>query len=145
MLSGVLFSTGRLEPADAEAAWIRERLPRDAPAWAMSGRVAFKEDRYDDALAAFDKAIEADAAYAIAHMGRGWVLEAQDKQDEAKKAYLAGVAADPKFALVHRYLAELLDETSDPKGALSHFRAYLDLGGEDPDEDVKHAIERLSK
>ena len=73
------------------------------------------------------------------------MFEAQDKQNDARKAYEAGVAADPKFALVHRYLAELLDDADDPKGALAHFRAYLQLGGADPDGDVQHAIERLSK
>jgi tetratricopeptide (TPR) repeat protein len=82
-------------------------------------------------------------------MGRGWVLEEQDKRPEALKAYEQAVQADPKLALPHRYLAELLDtgedKEKDKKSALAHFKAYLDLGGEDPDEDVKHAVERLSK
>jgi tetratricopeptide (TPR) repeat protein len=144
-LAGVLFTIGKIEQADAEAAWIRDRFPKDPEAWAMAGRVALKRDKFDDALAAFRKSVEADPTYAIGHMGIGWTLEDQGKPEEARKAYEAAVAADPKVALPHRYLAELLEDLEDPKGALEHYRAYLEHGGKDPDGDVRHAIERLSK
>jgi tetratricopeptide (TPR) repeat protein len=145
MLAGVYLSTGKLDAADEQAKWIQQRFPSDPEAWTTSGRVAWKQDRFDDALAAFAKALEADPKYALAHLGRGWVLEDQDKKDEALKAYEQAVAADPKLPLPHRYWAELLETNEDKKNALVHYKAYLDLGGEDPDEDVKHAVERLSK
>ena len=145
MLAGVYLSTGKLDAADEQAKWIQARFPTDPEAWTTSGRVAWKQDRFDDALAAFAKALEADPKYALAHLGRGWVLEDQDKRDEALKAYEQATAADPKLPLPHRYWAELLETGEDKKNALVHYKAYLDLGGEDPDEDVKHAVERLSK
>jgi tetratricopeptide (TPR) repeat protein len=145
LLSGVLFTIGKIEQADAEASWIRDRFPKDPDAWAMGGRVALKQGRFDDALAAFGKSVEGEPTYAIGHMGLGWTFEEQGKVEEARKAYEAAVAADPKLPLPHRYLAELLDDLEDGKGALEHYRLYLQHGGKDPDEDVQHAIERLSK
>lgn len=145
MLSGVLFSLGKLGQADDEAGWIKGRYPKDPQPWFTSGRVALRSEKFEDALAAFGKACELDPTYALGHLGRGWVLEEQGKQEDAKKAYEAAVAADPKLPLPHRDLAELLDLMDDKNGALDHFRRYLELGGDDPDEDVKHAVERLSK
>jgi tetratricopeptide (TPR) repeat protein len=136
---------GRLDSADEHSKWIRERYPKDPEAWAMAGRVALAKDLFDEALAFFQKSVEADPTYAIGHMGRGWVLEEQTKDEEARKAYEAAVAADPRLPLPHRYLAELLEDLGEPNGALEHYRAYLDLGGKDPDEDVRHSVERLSK
>jgi len=145
VLAGVLFALAKLEQADAEAGWILDRLPKDSAAWFVRGRVALRQDHYDEALAAFQKATDADPTYALGFTGRGWTFEAQDKKDEAKKAYEAAVLADPTLPLPHRYLAELLEDLEDPSGALTNYRAYLQLGGSDPDEDVKHSVERLSK
>ena len=145
MLGGVLFSMGKLEPAAAEAQWIRDRFPKDPQAWFMTGRLELKADRFDEALAAFDKAVECEPKYALGHVGRGWVLEEQDKRDDAKKAYEAAIAADPTLPLPHRYLGELLEEKGDNPDAAKQYKAYLDLGGADPDEDLRHAVERLSK
>lgn|GEM_PF-2848584 len=145
MLAGVVLLLGRLDQADQEAATVLDRDPKDPVAWFVRGRVAYRQDRWDDALAHFDKSIAADPAYPLPHCGKGWVYEQQDKLDDAKKAYEAAVAADPKMPLPHRDLAELLEELSDPGVALKQYRLYLELGGADPDEDVQHAVERLSK
>ncbi len=145
MLGGVLFSMGQLEPARVEATWIQDRYPKDPNAWFLTGRIELKADKFDEALAAFDKAVECDPKYALGHTGRGWVLEEQDRAEDAKKAYLAAIASDPALPLPHRYLAELLEAQENNPEAAKHFKAYLDLGGADPDEDVKHAVERLSK
>lgn len=145
MLAGVVLLLGRLDLADEEAQTVLARDPKDAVAWFVRGRVAYRQDRWDEALAYFDKSIEADPTYPLPHCGKGWVYEQQDKLDDAKKAYEAAVAADPKMPLPHRDLAELLEELSDFGVAAKHYRLYLELGGADPDEDVKHAVERLSK
>ena len=121
------------------------RYPKDAHAWFLSGRVELKGDRFDEALAAFDKAVECEPKYALGHVGRGWVLEEQAKPEDARKAYEAAIAADPTMPLPHRYLGELLEEKGDNPDAARHYKAYLDLGGADPDEDVRHAVDRLSK
>lgn len=145
MLAGVVILLGRLDQADEEAQTVLARDPKDAVAWFVRGRVAYRQDRWDEALAYFDKSIAADPTYPLPHCGKGWVYEQQDKLDDAKKSYEAAVAADPKMPLPHRDLAELLEELSDFGVAAKHYRQYLELGGADPDEDVKHAVERLSK
>ena len=145
MLGGVLFTMGKIEAAGAEGLWIRERDPKDAHAWFLTGRVELKNDHLDEAIAAFDKSVEIEPKYALGHTGRGWVLEEQQRPDDAKKAYLTAIASDPELPLPHRYLAELLEDQGNNPEAAKHFKAYLDLGGADPDEDVKHAVDRLSK
>jgi tetratricopeptide (TPR) repeat protein len=125
---------------------VLDRDPKDPVAWFVRGRVLLRQDKFTESLAAFQKAVEADPGYALGHTGRGWVFEQQEKWEDAKKAYEAAVAADPRLALPHRYLGELLDEQfDDPVGALDHLKKYLELGGSDPDEDVWHAVQRLSK
>lgn len=145
MLAGVILLLGRLDQADEEAQAVLAHDPKDAVSWFVRGRVAYRQDRWDEALAYFDKSIAADPTYPLPHCGKGWVYEQQDKLDDAKKSFEAAVAADPKMPLPHRDLAELLEELSDFGVAAKHYRLYLELGGADPDEDVKHAVERLSK
>ena len=92
-----------------------------------------------------EQRVEGPGELALGHVGRGWVLEEQAKPEDARKAYEAAIAADPTMPLPHRYLGELLEEKGDNPDAARHYKAYLDLGGADPDEDVRHAVDRLSK
>ena len=145
VLAGVLLGLAKLEQADAEAGWIIDRYPKDAAAWFVRGRVALRQDKYDDALSAFQKATDAEPTYALGHTGRGWTYEAQDKKEDAKKAYEAAIKADPALPLPRRYLGALLEDMDDAPGALASYKAYLELGGDDPDQDIKHSVERLVK
>lgn len=145
LLANVAFHLGRLPTADQEAATVLARDPKDPAAWFLRGRVAYKQDRLDDALAFFEKAVAADPKYALGHCGKGWVFEQQEKFDDAKQAYEAAVAAEPEMPLPHRELAEVLEELSDSFVSLRHYRRYLELGGPDPDGEVKRAIDRVSK
>jgi len=146
MLGGVLYMTSKLNQADAEASWVLERDPKDAPSLFVRGRVALRQGRFDAALEAFEGAVAGDPGYALGHTGRGWVLEEQERWEDAKKAYEAAVAADPRLPLPRRELGELLDDQmDDPVGALDQLKKYLELGGSDPDEDVWHRVQRLSK
>lgn len=145
LLAGVSFQLGRLDQADEAAAWVLARDEKDAPSWFVRGRVAYKRDRFDDALAHFDRALAADPTYGLAHCGKGWVYEQQDRNDDARKAYEAAIAADPRLPLPHRDLGEVLEILDEPRKARDAYRKYLELGGADPDSDVQRSVERLSK
>lgn len=64
----------------------------------LRGLLYFKQNRNDDALAAFDKAVAADARFVEAQYYRGRILDKQGKQDLAIAAYKQTVATDPTFA-----------------------------------------------
>jgi Tfp pilus assembly protein PilF len=136
MLSGVLFTLGKLGQADEEATWIKGRYPKDPQPWFTSGRVALKSEKFEDALASFSKACELEPAYALGHLGRGWVLEEQGKHEDAKKAYEAAVAADPKLPLPHRDLAELLDLMDEER---RHITSAGTSSSGRSDEDVRRS------
>ena len=64
----------------------------------LRGLIFFKQNRNEDALAAFDKAIAADARFVEAQYYRGRILDRQGRQDQAIAAYKQTVATDPTFA-----------------------------------------------
>ena len=51
------------------------------------GAMERKASFHEQAVAAFDKAIELDASSAVAHMDRGMSLKALDRKDEAEQAF----------------------------------------------------------
>ncbi len=55
-------------------------------------------DKLDEAIKAFDKAIEIDAQYTYAWYNKGHVLELLDKFDEAIKAFDKAIEINPQYA-----------------------------------------------
>jgi tetratricopeptide (TPR) repeat protein len=74
------------------------RTNRDfTPAAAGQGYVALARQRPDDALAAFDRAVAADAAYPPALVGRGLAYLSSGREDQALASFEAALAADPSL------------------------------------------------
>jgi tetratricopeptide (TPR) repeat protein len=55
------------------------------------------QEKFDDAIAQYQLAIEASPSYAPAHNNLGDALRAQGKLDEAVAAYAEALRVDPDF------------------------------------------------
>jgi tetratricopeptide (TPR) repeat protein len=64
----------------------------------LRGLLAFKNNRDDEALAAFEKASASDARFVDAQYYRGQVLSRQGKANEAVASYRGALKSDPTFA-----------------------------------------------
>jgi tetratricopeptide (TPR) repeat protein len=70
-----------------------------AEVWFNKGIALNDLGKYDDAMQAFDKAIELDPKFALPWNNKGLILDNQGKLDEAIKAYDEATSLDPNFAL----------------------------------------------
>ncbi|HEV8190083.1 MAG TPA: tetratricopeptide repeat protein [Ktedonobacterales bacterium] len=87
--------------------------------WRARGAALAEAQRYDEANAAYDKALELAPANAVALSGNGWVAEQQDRDEDALRYFERALASDPEYtyAARHRALAlarlDLLEEAVD--------------------------------
>ncbi|MEJ2514318.1 MAG: tetratricopeptide repeat protein [Gammaproteobacteria bacterium] len=93
-----------------------------------------RQDRLDDAEAAFREALEIDPAFAPAWSELGIVLRLQGRLAEADDAYARALDSDPSYPLAWKNRGVLLDlYLGRPAEALECYERYLDLtAGEDP-------------
>jgi tetratricopeptide (TPR) repeat protein len=82
--------------------------PSFALPWWGRGNVLRDQDKYDEALAAYDRAIALDPSSALPWNGRGNVLRDQAKYEEALTAYDKAIALDPSFSLPRSGKANVL-------------------------------------
>jgi tetratricopeptide (TPR) repeat protein len=86
---------GRFEAA---AALAREAIEEDATssgAWFQLGSARLQLERWDEAVAAFDRALEARPDFLAAHWGRGMVRLATGRNEQALSAFRAALKLDP--------------------------------------------------
>lgn len=141
---------GRIEEADFAAVQATELLDSDPDAWTVLGVVRLTERRIEEAVAAFDRALELNPSHALARTGRGNALGSADDFERAAEAYprlvdahLGLAAAEPDLARslqILRRAARFLPESvqlhrsalaralgaGDPVGASAYLRSALD-------------------
>jgi tetratricopeptide (TPR) repeat protein len=79
------------------------------------------------AIRAYERAIEADAGFADAHVNLGRLLQEQGRLVEAEAVYRKGIAQAPSEALLRYNLGVLLDELGRQPAALQAYREALAL------------------
>jgi tetratricopeptide (TPR) repeat protein len=86
------------------------------------------EERGDPgAIAAYERAIEADARFADAYVNLGRLLQERGRPREAEAIYRKGIAQCPSEALLHYNLGVLLDEMGRRPAALQTYQEALAL------------------
>ncbi len=81
----------------------------------------------DEAIAAYEKALEYNPAAAGALVNLGTIYYRQRKFKESESYYQDAVAADPTYPLAHFNLGNLYDEQGRLAEAFSHYRRALGL------------------
>lgn len=113
-------------PTDAAAA-LRLNVARlRATAFHNAGNALHGQGRLDDAVAAYRAAIEADPAFAAAHVSLGNVLVDAGRPVEAVEACRAGIGLDPGPASAHYALGNALMRCGRWEEATTAYRAAAD-------------------
>ena len=82
-------------------------LPENQGAWYRLGVALSLSGQYDEALAAFQSAIQLDPKDAAPHNGIGNVYRALRQYDQALAAYQRALELDPKDAYPHNNMADI--------------------------------------
>jgi len=96
-------------------------------AWLGLGRLAVRENRYDDAIQAFEK-VATESARVDAFLGLGDVHQARGASQEAHRYYLQALELAPKRADIHAGIGDIHASVDNSDAALASYQRSLDLG-----------------
>jgi tetratricopeptide (TPR) repeat protein len=103
------------------------RASKDARKAFEKGHSRVQEQKYDEAIREYEKAVDAEPQFAVAWFELGLVHQIQGRIDEAEKAYRRAVAADPRFVRPYRQLAALSYHEQDWPALLETTDLLLEL------------------
>lgn len=106
----LLFGLGNLSEALSMAEETRRRAPQDPLITSTWGFLLLTQVKVEEALAAFDQAIEQDSTRGEPHLGRGLALFRQNKTEEAVQEMWMATLLEPKVSLFWSYLGKALYE-----------------------------------
>lgn len=123
--------------ADAETFYDRVLRARpDHPgALNLLGVVRVQSQRFEEALALFDKAIAAGGANADYHANRGLALRGTERLEDAMEAFRRAVEIDPRHATGHYNLGTVLHALGRADEAIAALRHSLAI---EPHQDDVH-------
>lgn len=119
-------------------------IPDSAEAFLHVGRALTRLERNDEALEAYDKAVEIDPSLVLAHYNRGVLLLKQGDHRLAEDAFLTALGLNPPFiADVFVNLAGTRARAGDMEQAIAHLRRAV---AADPDHEIARLnLERLTQ
>ncbi len=103
---------------------VRKRL-KDV--WLRKGDTYYKAKRYQEALLAFDQAIQQDASFAPAYIRKGSLLHDLGKDQEAVVSFETAVKINPMDAYAHYLFGALLYDQKQYDHALSILERAIQL------------------
>ena len=106
--------------------------PRNAHAIALNGFLLAARNRIKAALAAFDRAIELDSAYANAWLGRGLCRFRRRQESLGERDLLIAATLEPQRAIFRSYLGKAFQETHDALHANRELNLAKRLDAKDP-------------
>ncbi|MFQ5946470.1 MAG: tetratricopeptide repeat protein [Anaerolineae bacterium] len=109
------------------------RQERDFIAWNLLGVLYGRERRWDEALEALARSIEAEPRAADTLVNRGWVLMELRRYEDAMAAFEAALTLQPRLARAHAGLGSLLVESKgDYTEGMRHYLTAVNLDPENP-------------
>src|SRR3989304_2255134 len=115
-----------LEPAAA-------RQEDDFIAWNLLGVLYGRDRRWDEALQAFARSLNAEPRAADALVNRGWVLLELRRYEDAMTAFEAALTLQPRMARAHAGLGSAMVEArGDYREGMSRYLTAVKLDPENP-------------
>lgn len=122
------------------------KFPSYAGPWSNLAIAQSKQQKFEEALASIDKALQQDENFCQALSFKGVVLRELGRFKLAKEQYLAALACNPNDILTVYNLGVLSDlYLHDNVTALSYYQQYLTSQGEQQDETVKSWVVDLKR
>jgi tetratricopeptide (TPR) repeat protein len=123
---------GRLEQrlgdfASAAKSWqkVVDSVPYYVEGWEMLGTVLVEQTQNDQALAAFEHALQIEPDSTNARMGKGQILASEGKYEQAASTFDNVLKIKPYWGPAHLGLAKALEATGKKQEAEPHFREAL--------------------
>src|SRR5258706_15790122 len=111
------FSRGRNSEAAAALSWGLAFSPRNAQAWALKGFMLSSQRRWQEAEAAFTRAIALDAALGNGWLGRGLLKIRSGDRAGGRDDLQTAAALEPNRSLLRSYLGKAFDPVHDDVNA----------------------------
>jgi tetratricopeptide (TPR) repeat protein len=100
---------------------------KTAPDWMAEGNARFGQGNYDEAIAAYDNALQLNPQLAEAWYGKGVVLNKQSKFDDAITAYDNAIGLNPEFAYAWCNKGDSLQKKSSYEDAIKAYDKAIEL------------------
>jgi tetratricopeptide (TPR) repeat protein len=124
---------GSLGQAEQELRAVTQRHPGYALAWYNLGNVLQEQERHEESLETFSRAIQLDSALAEAHNNLGRALHKLERFEAAEQAYRRCLALRPDYALGNFNLASVLMDRGRFAEAVTVCRQALQRAPRDAD------------
>jgi tetratricopeptide (TPR) repeat protein len=136
-------------PSQAEITWLEQAAkdsPKNKEGWIKLGNVMMDSRRYNEAIDAYQKALDLDPKNVPVRVDMGTCYRRIGKSDKAVEEYRKAIRIDPNVSMAHRNLGVVLaDDMHDNKRAIPEFQKYLNLVPNAPDEAIiRQTIQMLS-
>ena len=137
-----LLQGGNLKGAGMKFRMLTEKYPSLSGPWAKLGTIAEKQEKHDEAIDYYKKAISVNRNNVNAYVALGLVQRRQGYFSDAHNTYLEALATWKDFPEAHLNLAILYDlYLNRAEEAQKHYEAYHFLGGEKDEKVHKWLVE----
>ncbi len=112
---------------NAAQSWQRvvDSMPYYVEAWEAFGAVLAEQKRNDEALAAFDRALQLDQDSVVAQTGKAQIFASEAKNEQAAANFQKALKIKPYWQPAHLGLARVLEAMGKKAEADAHFREAL--------------------
>ncbi len=128
--ANALFQGGDLTGAEKNLRALIKKFPEDSYAHYQLGNVLFRQEKKEDAIIEYQKAIRLDSKYALAHNAIGLVYASQQQWEQAIAEYRKALSINPDYGDALTNLALTLwqqgkrdEATASLEKALNIFKA----------------------
>jgi tetratricopeptide (TPR) repeat protein len=134
-------------PTPAPPAVATGHAPQGAEEWHERGEALFRDGRFEDALASFDRTLAIDPWHAAAWSNKGNCLFKMGRTEEGLTCANRALEVDPHSADTWAHKAAMENALARPAEALASFREFLDLPGSPAGliDQARRAVEQIEK
>jgi tetratricopeptide (TPR) repeat protein len=129
-LGEVLVEQSQPQPARQAFERAVKSDPKFAPAWAQLARLAADEGRMQDSLDAAERALQLDSTgFPAVYVSQASAYLALQRLDAAERSARRAIELDTfhEIPRAERVLGSVLAAKGDPKGAVEHWKKYLQM------------------